>query len=385
MAFRGLSLNEANAVFKDTIAQETHPTAFPEMVDLLKFLQAQGVITGIVSASPNFLVYPMVESLQAGLPLENVEGLDVMLRNPSDTASPPVRLSRLVAQGKLNESSQLVERFQSYDDFLASYGSWVIVDVDPILNARAGKAVGLRSIARRIVAKNNLNPGGPGNLLDVDALRILLIAGDNFAPIADLPNPKGERKQAASESGNDQGMCEAVSFLEKPNHSFGGSDLLYIRRFILETDKQAYPKKDGLSNFQAFLEQQRLLRPEHLGVALIQPAVTDVKSSEGKGGFLKEMPKTPETQPMPESQPESMPESLPESMPKPGATPLPTVKPTGKPFGPMPSDNLETPEPAAPGTPAAPIVTPKPVATPAPAKPPLKLDPLPPGPPSDAL
>jgi hypothetical protein len=379
LAFRGLTLNEAYAIFKEALEQKYHPIPFPEMTDLIRYLNQQGVLTGIVSASPNFSVYPLAETLQTGIPLENIEGLDVFVRNPTDAAALPVRLSRLLLQGKMNEATGQVDRFNTYQDFLATYGTWVIADVDHIVNARAGKAIAVRSLARRLAAKNNLNPGQAANLLDVDDLRMFLIGGDNFAPFTDLPNPKGERIKAAQEAGNDQGLSEGLDFLEKGENSLGGTDILYIRRYVLEADQKAYPKKGGLEKFQAYFDQEKLVRPTRVGNAFVQPAVTDVKLESGKGGFLKETPQTSETQPTPET--------APAVTPKPLSTPLPLASPPPsgaspapvRPFGPLPQ------EPMAP--PAA--LPPPPAATPAAAAPPAalppKLEPLPPGPPSDAL
>lgn len=403
LAFRGLTLNEAYGIFKEAIEQPYKPIPFPEMVDLLRALQQMGVLTAVVSASPNFSVFPLVESLQTGIPLENIEGLDVYLRNPAEPGSLPVRLSRLLVQGKANDAAGLTERFKSYQEFLAAYGTWVIVDVDHILNARAGKAIAVRSMARRLAAKNNMNPGENTKQMDVDDMRMILIGGDNFAPFTDIPNPKGDRIQAALEAGNDQGLSEGLDFLEKSG-GFGGTDILYIRRYSLESDKKAYPKKGGLDKFQAYADQEKLVRPTRVGGLIVQGAVTDVKVADGSGGFLKETPATTESQPMPESAPTPTASPKPQATPAPVPTPKPAPSPEpvaplppvaspapSRPFGPLPAapDAPPLPAPAAPGpVPAAPATPPTPAAPAAPEAPktpPMKLEPLPPGPQSDAL
>ncbi len=381
LAFRGLTLNEVSNLVKDALEQVSKPTPFPEMQDLLRYLAQQGITVGIVGAAPNFMLYPTVEKLQLGIPLENIEGTDVVLTNPADPSLAPVRLSALVNQGRWNATTGQSEKFLSYQDVLASYGGWLIVAVDTPLSIRAGKANAIRSIARRMVATQNRLAANTQNWLDIDDLRMALVGGDSFAPGTDVPAPQGERVKAAQPDGGTQGLSEGLAFLEKGSNALGGTDLLLIQSFTLEPDQKAYPKAGILARFQAYLDQQKLLRPDRVSAVMIQPAVTQIKKEGGLGGFLKETPKTPETQPatLPA---ETLPTTLPSAETKPAASPVPS-----RPFGPLP------PPPSAPlsATPAPqppvskppmlpPLELPKPVAPPGPLP-----DVKPPPPAVDAL
>ena len=361
LAFRGLSLSEAFAIFNESLNQAYRPNANPEMVELLQYLHSQGVVTALVSASPNFTVYPLAENLQLGTTLETSAGLDVMLQDPSHPENKPLRLSRLVLQGKGNQG----EKFHNYQDVLAQYGSWTIVDVDPWLNAASGKGLQLRAITRRYVSDYNRDPANSKNLLDLDDMRLLLIGGDNFGPQNDMTLLGSDRLSAAHESGNDQGLSEGAAFLEK---AMGGTDLLYVQRFMLVGGK-LYAKAGVVDRFMAYLDQIKLLHPDRVGMVIQQPALTDLKPEGNSGGFLKETPQVSESQPMAESLPTVSPN--PET--KPEASPLAAPTPSGpqRPFGPLPPENSMGPT----GTDTAPSS-----AAPPPAPP--KLEPLPPSVPS---
>lgn len=318
LAFRGLSLQETFTNFEEFIQEPYGPIAFPEMQALLSYLNKEGIVTGVVSASPLFGVIPMVESMNTGIPLSRIEGLDVFLKDPEVPESLPVRLSRLINQGKYNETSGQVEEFKNYAEVLAQYGTWMIVDVDHVINARGGKGVQSRSIIRRHVAAINQEALNAKTQIDLEDMRLVLIGGDNFAPATDVLNPKGERSQAALESGNDQGLSEGMNFLEKsetPGQVPGGTDLLFVSRQVLTAEGLIEAKKGKLENFKAYAAQQQLLRPNSLGKSIIQPAITDVKSEGGKGGFLKTPPpppvsETPETTPT-ETAPTENPQTAP--------------------------------------------------------------------------
>ncbi len=373
LAFKGLPLKETFANFQEFKTEPYGPIPFPEMSDLLKYLNDQGMVAGVVSASPVFGVYPMVESLNSGISLDRMEGLDVFIKDPKAVDSLPIRLSRLINQGRLDTATGQVSKFNNYQEVLETYGDWIIVDVDQVINARGGKGVQSRSIARRHVADRNRKAQTPGDRIDIDDMRLILIGGDNFAAPTDIENPQGDRLKAALEGGNDQGMSEGLPFLEKPGTVPGGTDIVFIRRYELGETQQVTPKKGKLENFEEFVAQQKLIRPTTVGEIIVQGAITDVKAEVGTGGFLKTLPtavpesapSTTETQPGTETQ--GTPETAPSLLP-----PTPTAPAT-----PLPSN----PEAAAPPSPAVP--TPVPPAPPAPPAGSVdKLPPLPPSPPS---
>lgn len=376
LAFRGLPLKEAFVNFQEAIVESYAPQPFPEMTDLLRYLHEQGVVTGVVSASPVFGVIPMVERLGVGIPLERIEGLDVFIQNPNDSNALPVRLSRLINQGKLEVGVGQVTPFKSYQEFLDTYGDWIIVDVDQVIVARGGKGVAGRSIARRHVAEKNLKAQKPDEKISLEDMRLVLIGGDNFAPVTDIARSEGNRIKAALEDGNDQGMSEALGFLPPSTNVPGGADFLFIRRYELDEKSQVWPKKGALKNFQEYIDQQKLLRPSEVGLVMTQEALTEIKVAGGKGGFLKDRPTAQETQPGAEPQPETQPgtgaaKTTAESQP----AVAPPVQTPGVPLPPVPTPHPMPPESVLPPTPGIPSTTP-------PGPPPLPGTPPTPGIPS---
>lgn len=370
LAFRGLSLKETFANFQELQKESYGPIAFPEMQALITYLNKEGIITGVVSASPLFGVIPMVESMNTGIPLSRIEGLDVFIQNPAQADALPVRMSRLINQGKYNETTGQVEAFKNYQEVLEEYGDWVIVDVDHIINARGGKGVQSRSIIRRHVAEKNLETSDPKAQMDLEDMRLVLVGGDNFAPATDILNPEGDRNKAALEGGNDQGLSEGMNFLAKTEQAGfvpGGTDLLFVSRQVLTAEGLIEPKAGKLENFQAYAAQQKLLRPHSLGQLIIQPAVTDVKAAEGKGGFLQTPPPAPAAPTPPETSPgeEAKPEETSGETPSTETKPEPEMKSAPSPQEGAPS---ETPTPEqAPET--APSINPNPEAEAIEAKP----------------
>jgi phosphoglycolate phosphatase-like HAD superfamily hydrolase len=370
LAFRGLPLKETFVNFQEMVVEPYGPQPFSEMADLLRYLQQQGIVTGVVSASPVFGVIPMVERLGAEIPLERIEGLDVFVKNPNDPNALPVRLSRLINQGKLEVGINQITPFKNYQEILESYGDWIIVDVDQVINARGGKGVQGRSIVRRYVADKNRKAQKPEEIIDLEQMKLVLIAGDNFAPATDIPRTEGDRIKAALEEGNDQGMSESLGFFPASKTVPGGTDFLFIRRYEMDEKNQVWPRHGMLKNFQEYIDQQKLLRPNEVGMVMTQEALTELNIAGAKGGFLKERPTTTETQPTPGTQP-----SVPGAVP-PGA---PTQIP-GVPLPPVPTPHPMPPEqvfpPTTPTEPGAPPPT-------APAPPASGVAPgtTPPGPP----
>jgi phosphoglycolate phosphatase-like HAD superfamily hydrolase len=360
LAFRGLPLKETFVNFQEAIVEPYAPQPFPEMIDLLRYLNDQGIITGVVSASPLFGVIPMVERLGVGIPLNRIEGLDVYLRNPNDPNGTPVRLSRLIDQGKLEAGLNQVTPFKTYQEVLDAYGDWTIVDVDQVIAARGGKGVAGRSIVRRYVAEKNRQTQKPVDMTDIEEMHLALIAGDNFAPVTDIAKIDGDRIKAAVEEGNDQGMAEALDFLPSYGNIPGGTDILFIRRYEMDDKNQVWPKRGSLKKFQEFIDQQTLLRPNMLGTVMTQEALTDLQVPGTKGGFLRERPTETESQASAESQPETVP-TAPETKPtetQPAAA-GPGQAPGGLPLPPAP-----TPPPMPTGLPQAPPATPLPPSLP---------------------
>ena len=372
LAFRGLSLNEAYQIFQDTMTQPYAPIAFDEMVDLLRYLQQQGLVTGVVSASPIFNVIPMVEKLQAGIPLDRIAGLDVMLKNPAEAGSKPISLSRLIAQGRPNPIAGQPDKFKSYAEFLGMYGNWIIADIGPIINARAGKAVQSRAMIRRHVAEVNRQPANLVSKLDVDLMRAFLIAGDNFAPMTDIPNPEGERTQAALEAGNDQGMSEGLNLLENSQDALGGTNFIFLQSFNQDAEGKLNAKGERLQQFENYRKQQELLRPNRIGTTLIQATLSKKEADKTSGGFLKDSPKLDT---LTESQANNPASPLnPESAPSPNSA-----------VESLPGSTGTTPKPVQ--VESAPSGLTPPATTPGAANPKNTLEPLPPAPPprSDAL
>lgn len=371
LAFRGLSLQEAYQIWQEMMKQPYAPVPFPEMSDLLRYLHQQGVVTGVASASPVFGVIPTTETLNTGLPLDRIEGLDVFIKDAQVQNALPIRLSRLLNQGRINPGTGQIEKFKNYQEFLALYGSWIIVDVDHIINARGGKGVQSRSLIRRHVADWNRDPMHEKNLLDIDDMRLVMIGGDNFAHATDIQEPAGDRVKSALEGGNDQGMSEGASFLENRSGVPGGTDILFIRRYEMDVGGQVSPKKGALENFELYVKQQKLLRPDRVGEVVVQEAITDIEAVQGKGGFLKDTPAPPPT-----PQATAMPASPPPQAP---ATPGPGAKPS------TPQPLINPAAPPLPVPPASPTVQVPQLPTPA-APPPSQLEPLPPAEPKlDAL
>lgn len=362
LAFRGLSLKDIQANFEEALNQTYAPVPFGEMQALLKYLHEQDIVTGIVSASPVFGVYPLAEKFYPFIPLDRVEGLDVFLKNPTQPESLPVRLSRLLQQGRLDESGH-PQKYRSYQEFLQDYGDWLVIDVDQVINARAGKGAQSRSIARRYAAEQNRESSGEHDRFNIDDMRIVMIGGDNFAHSTDIPAPQGDRIANALEEGNDQGMSEGLSFLENNPAIPGGTDFLFIHRFVRKADGVVQPKKGSMENFQAYFAQQKLLRPDRIGATILQSALTDLEPEGPTGGFLQELPKAPETQntatPLPLSSPQPVTPSAASPMPH-SASPRPS------------SALIPSPRPTLPVTTPAPMGTPKPQS--------LSLPPIPPPP-----
>ncbi|MFY9588278.1 MAG: HAD family hydrolase, partial [Actinomycetota bacterium] len=354
LAFRGLPLKEAFVNFQEMVLEPYGPQPFPEMTDLLRYLHQQGVVTGVVSASPVFGVIPMVERLGTEIPLERIEGLDVFVKNPSDPNALPVRLSRLINQGRLELGVNQITPFRTYQEVLDTYGDWIIVDVDQVINARGGKGVHGRSIARRYVAEKNRTAQKPEEKISLEEMKLVLIGGDNFAPATDIARTEGDRIKAALEEGNDQGMSESLGFMPASGSVPGGADFLFIRRYELDENNQIWPKRGMLKNFQEYIDQQKLLHPKEVGLVMTQEALTELKVAGAKGGFLKDRPTATETQPSGETQPETKP-TLSETQPgtAPGQVPGVPLPPVPTPH-PMPPEQAFPPVPTEPGTPPGP-------------------------------
>ncbi|MFO1464218.1 MAG: hypothetical protein U1F66_10620 [bacterium] len=235
---------------------------FPEMADLLQYLQREGIMVGFLSDQEGAAALSMLQSLGINLPAERIAGRDAASA-PGDPESRVLQALRL---------------------------------------------------ARRYVEARNRLAAKPEDQINLEDLRLVLVAGDDFAP------SKGA------------GVGDGVAYLENLSTVPGGADLLFIHRHNLEADQRLTRKKSALENFQFFVAQERQIHPLRIGIFLEQAAIGEVRSPGGKGGFLTQNPAAaPETLPS-ESQPtESKPsavESRPSATPVPGAVKSPESKPS---------------------------------------------------------
>lgn len=245
---------------------------FPEMVDLLQYLQREGLLVGFAGDQDAAAALGALAALGLNLPADRVVG-----REAGAETTPEKRTLQALR------------------------------------------------LARRYVEARNRLAAKPEDQINLEDLRLVLLAGDDFAP------------------GNGAGFGDGVAYLENLSTVPGGADLLFIHRHVLEADQKLSRKKTSRENFQFFLAQARALHPLRFGISLEQAAVGEVKAAGGKGGFLTQDPGA-----APESLPtETRPSETQPTETKPGATPVPDAvkQPETK-----PSTLLQIP-PAAPPDP----------------------------------
>jgi len=236
-------------------------TVFPEMADLLQYLQREGIFVGLLSDQEGAAALAMLQSMGINLPGEHIAGLDA-----ASSAGDP--------EARVLQALRLVRRF---------------------IEAR-----------NRAVAK-------PQDQINIEDLRLVLIAGEDFAP------SKGP------------GVGDGIAYLENLSTIPGGVDLLFIHRHNLEADQKITRKKAALENFQFFQAQERASHPLRLGVSIEQAAIGVVRAAGGKGGFLTQTPAAaPESFPS-ESQPTESRPSVPESRPSATSAPAANKSPETKP------------------------------------------------------
>lgn len=250
-AFAGLSLRDAFKIFELAQRRTDFPTAYRDLKELLDRLSSRGITVGFVSASPIFMVAPMLQLSEYTAPLPNVEGIDVYVRK-SGEADEEALLSNLIHSAGLT----------SWDEVLESFGDMIITSrVSEIVNSREGKAIGGISIASRHVAKWNKEHNAD-NKLTFNQLKLAAVFGDNFGPFSDLVNSN------PLERGNDQGLIRALPFIKK-----GG----------LVVDIHCGNSKDKLNNFLALAQQSPILASDL--DFLVQVGIC---KGEGRGNFLPE-------------------------------------------------------------------------------------------------
>lgn len=232
---------------------------FPEMVDLLQYLQREGLLIGFLTDQDSATAATTLSALGINLPADRIVG-----REAGNEASPERRTLQALR------------------------------------------------LARRYVEARNRLAAKPEDQINLEDLRLVLVAGDDFAP-----------SQGA-------GLGDGINYLENLSTVPGGADLLFVHRHVLESDQKLSRKKGARENFQFFLAQERSLHPLRFGISLEQAAVGEVKAAGGKGGFLTQDPGAPPESLPTESRPtESQPtESRPSVTPLPGAAKTPETKPS---------------------------------------------------------
>ncbi len=235
------------------------PRPFPEMIDLLQYLQREGLLVGFVSDQDAAAALGALAALGFNLPADRVAG-----REAGAEAAPERR------------------------------------------------ALQALRLARRYVEARNRLAAKPEDQINLEDLRLVLLAGDDFAP------------------GNGAGFGDGVAYLENLSTVPGGADLLFIHRHVLEADQKLSRKKAARENFQFFLAQARALHPLRFGISLEQAAVGEVKTPGGKGGFLTQDPgAAPESLPTETRPTETQPtETKPSATPAPDAVKTPETKPS---------------------------------------------------------
>lgn len=239
------------------------PTAgrrpFPEMIDLLQYLQREGLLVGFVADQDAAAAQAALAALGLNLPADRVVG-----REAGAEASPERR------------------------------------------------ALQALRLARRYVEARNRLAAKPEDQINLEDLRLVLLAGDDFAP------------------GNGAGFGDGIAYLENLSTVPGGADLLFLHRHVLEADQRLSRKKAARENFQFFLAQARALHPLRFGISLEQAAVGEVKAAGGKGGFLTQDPgAAPESLPTETRPTETQPtETRPSPTPAPGAARQPETQPS---------------------------------------------------------
>jgi hypothetical protein len=194
-AFAGLTLAKTYEIFKLAEAQKDFPIPYEEMQNLFGTLSQAGITVGFTSASPLFIVAPMVEKMGLDTPLWAIEGIDIYVKDPSN-GSGEVLLSNLINSVGL----------KTWSDVIKYLGHLQITPhVSEIINARKGKSVSGVSIAHRYVT--TWNRSHKNKTLAIDQMRLAGVFGDNFGPFSDLP------EALPDESGNDQGMLRALPLL----------------------------------------------------------------------------------------------------------------------------------------------------------------------------
>ncbi len=232
LAFSGLTLKEVDRLFRQSSKREDFPQVYAEIRALTQFLRTRGIVTGFVSASPFFLVAPMLEQVGYGAPLWAVEGIDAYVADPKHPDK-PVLLSNLIQSNGI----------ESWKEVLKRYGHAVIQPRPvEIANAREGKATGGASIAARRVVRWNADTTKQQKL-SIGAMRLAGVIGDNFGPFADLPraNPR--------EVGNDQGMLRALPMID------GGLVIDIYRAVMTEGKIDLEKKRKHYENFKTLVAQ----------------------------------------------------------------------------------------------------------------------------------
>lgn len=230
--FAGLSLAEIDRAFRLAAREPDFPVPYAEIKELVKDLSTQGIDVGFSSASPIFLVAPMVERAGFNAPLRSIEGVDVYVRDQKATGE-PVLLSNLIHSEGLTSWSEVLKR----------HGRMIVTSrTSEIMNARKGKAVsGFAIAARHVISWNASHRSAQINMND---MRLAGAFGDNFSPFADLQGSESH------EAGNDQGLLRALPFIES-----GGLVLNVYKASEKDGSLDLEKKKPSNDRFLALVKQ----------------------------------------------------------------------------------------------------------------------------------
>jgi phosphoserine phosphatase len=143
------------------------PTAFPEMDDLINTLSGLGLINFFISASPFFIVAPLLEKL--GIPHQPwaVQGIDLYVTHP--THPEPILLSQYYHRKLVDDDT-----VSNWSSFVREHGAQVTL-TDRLANPAnhgKGKAYGVMCVARR---------GQHWMTMEPSESQVVLAAGDNWA------------------------------------------------------------------------------------------------------------------------------------------------------------------------------------------------------------
>ncbi len=261
-AFQNLTLREAHVAFQRARVRKMLPTPYGPLRALARSLMDNGTPVGFASASPLFMVMPMLAEAGYNVPLWAIEAMDMYILPPRGDAD--------ATQIKLSDLIQSDATLHSWVDVLAKYGDYRIGRPSEIAAARKGKtAAGRAMVDRHVLAWNQRHPEA---LVTPADMRLAGVFGDNFAPFSDRPGA------SPTELGNDQGMVMALN-------NFPAQGLLVLNIYRATRNGAQFDLQEKIKNhrnYRAMIDQLHtanypLIVLEQIGVA---------KGGPGLGTFL---------------------------------------------------------------------------------------------------